>query len=120
MTTKKVNLISKIAFLTIGLLGGIFIIAANVDKTDKEGLHKSPAIIEYNDSTRRLEITGDTGTAANIYVIGKNEYDEVDTFIEGFVIIPVSLDMNTLRASEYTVIVESDSSVIFKLIYTYY
>lgn len=75
--------------------------------------------INYVDSIDRLVITGDSGTYIDLFITGKNEYSDLDTFVIGFAIIPVNLNLESLKRGEYNVIVKTDSLTVHKFIRTY-
>jgi hypothetical protein len=82
--------------------------------------YRTNIIVNFDELTRRLEVKGDSGIHAELFVIGDNEYHEVDTFIEGFIIFPVSLSLNDLKPDSYVVIVKTEDTTVQQLIFTYY
>ena len=111
MTPKKGLLI----ILSVLLLGTAFLYAT----TDSKILHKKPSHIEieYSNCDNTLSITDSTVTnlqGINIFIIGKNEYNEVDTFMEGFAYIPLHLSVKSFYPGTYDVVVETEDTTVIK------
>lgn len=77
---------------------------------------KNHIAVSYSSCDRVLSITDSTShklTGCNLFVVGRNEYNDVDTFLEGFAYLPLHLNISTFYPGTFDVIVitESDTTI---------